>query len=99
VGFDPSEQPRQTTATSTMARATESSHDETALVDEDEVFESAPVAKPASSVASVVAAVMPSAAAGVPESVADDDAEDMEPVPVPVRKPIIKKKVVASVKK
>jgi hypothetical protein len=45
---------------------------------------------------SVVASVMPS----VQHQTVDDEAgEDIEPVPVPTRKPIIKKKVVAAPKK
>jgi len=47
---------------------------------------------------SVVSAVM-NPSVSVPQSVDDDAGEDIEPVPVPTRKPIIKKKVVAAPKK
>lgn len=99
VGFEGSVMPAAAGSTSAAAKAT--SHAETEEVDDDEVFESAPAAVAAlptkpTAVPSVVAAVMPAAAAAASENVADDDAEDMEPVPVPVRKPIIKKKVVTA---
>jgi hypothetical protein len=52
--------------------------------------------------AEVVPAVVASTTtvtAAVSSAHMDDDAEDMEPVPVPVRKPVIKKKVVTSAPK
>lgn len=49
--------------------------------------------------AEVVPAVASTVTAAASSAHMDDDAEDMEPVPVPVRKPVIKKKVVASAPK
>lgn len=58
-------------------------------VDDDEAFQ--PASKP-----SVLAAVMPQAEA---EEVDDEDGDDIEPVPVPKKSVIVKKKVVVPVRK
>jgi hypothetical protein len=90
---------------STPAKKPVVAHDEEEEDNKSEVDDDAVFSKPATS--SVVAAMMPQAAAPVPapsseqedpvsnESVSDEAGDDVDPVPVPRKAPIIKKKVVA----
>ena len=68
-------------------------------VDDDEAFEEprASQAAQASSKPSVLAAVMPQAAST--ETVDDEDGDDIEPIPVPKKNVVVKKKVVVPARK
>lgn len=100
VGFAGATAPRRSAPVAAAAVPTNVEDDETLQDDGDGENEEAPskAAKVETlHTPSVVAAVM---APPPPSQTVDDDAgEDIEPVPVPTRKPVIKKKVVAAPKK